>query len=247
MMRSRPTRYLILGATAGLATPVCRLLAARGAKLYLVARNPEKLSALAHELGPAVVGSATADLDVLSRHDALLTEAARALGHIDSALIAHGVLGDYRQIDPHLDRVLALLHTNLTSIISLSLWLADYFEKQGTGQLAVFSSVVGDRGRMAGSAYGASKAGLTNWLTGLRGRLYPSGVNVLTIKPGPVRTPMTQFHPLYSRFADPDSVARQILRALDRRKDVLYTPHFWRVLMFIARNLPESIVKRIKF
>ena len=94
--------------------------------------------------------------------------------------------------------------------------------------------------------YGSAKGGLALFLQGLRGRLYPAGVRVITTKPGPVRTPMTDPLPNRTRFADPRRVARDIVRALaGRSPDILYTPAIWRYIMLLVRLIPESIFKRL--
>jgi short-subunit dehydrogenase len=245
-----PGKVLVLGATAGLAMPVCRLFAAQGAQLFLTARNPEKLAALAadlHTLGASFVDTAVADLDDAAQHPALLTHAIDSLGGCDVALIAHGVLGNPRQTDVDFAASLALLQTNLISTISLCIWLSKYFVSRHAGVLAVISSVAGERGYSRNTIYGASKAGLTVYLGGLRQRIHREGVTVLTIKPGPVRTAMTAGAHGEKYFANADKVGAQILRAIQQRKEILYTPRFWAAIMFFVSLVPESIFKKLKF
>jgi short-subunit dehydrogenase len=245
---AHPGKVLVLGATAGLAMPVCRLLAAQGAQLFLVARNSQKLAVLAADLrtrGATFVDTAVADLDDTAQHAALLTHAVSSLGGCDVALIAHGVLGNPRQTDVDFAASLALLQTNLISTISLCIWLAEYFVSRHAGLLAVISSVAGERGYSRNTIYGASKAGLTVYLGGLRQRIHREGVTVLTIKPGPVRTPMTVGANGEQYFADADKVGAQILHAIEQRKEILYTPRFWAAIMFFVRLVPERIFKKI--
>jgi short-subunit dehydrogenase len=247
MRKTNPRKVLVLGATAGLAIPVCRLLAEQGAHLFLVARNAGKLSAVAADLETrgAIVHTAVADLDDTAAHAALLSHAVNTLGGCDVALLAHGVLGDAPQMDADFTAASALLHTNLISPVSLCTWLADYFVQHHAGVLAVMSSVAGERGRRANTIYGASKAGLSAYLAGLRQRIDREGVTVLTIKPGPVKTPMTTALKGYELFADADKVGVQILHAIDKKKDILYTPRFWRAIMFIVRHIPERLFKKL--
>src|SRR5208283_660508 len=121
-------------------------------------------------------------------------------------------------------------------------------ERRRTGCIAAISSVAGDRGRRSNYIYGSSKGALSLFLQGLRNRLYPSGVRVLTIKPGPVRTPMTDALPGSRHFTDPGRVGRDIVRGLEERSpDVLYTPGFWRYIMIVVRLIPEAIFKRLSF
>jgi len=241
-------KVLVLGATAGLAIPICRLLAEQGAQLFLVARNAEKLAVVAADLktrGAAFVDTAVADLDDTAGHTALLAQALNSLGSFDVALVAHGVLWNSAELDASFPMSNALLQTNLISPISLCMILSDYFVSRHAGVLAVFSSVAGERGRKANMIYGASKAGLTAYLDGLRQKIDREGVTVLTIKPGPVKTPMTADIKGYEKFAEPEKVAQEIVNAIDKKKDVLYTPGIWLVIMFIVRHIPERIFKKM--
>jgi short-subunit dehydrogenase len=113
------------------------------------------------------------------------------------------------------------------------------------GAIAVLSSVAGDRGRGSNYCYGATKAALTAYADGLRGRLNDTGVNVVTVKPGPVKTAMTAGLPGYEKMAEPAQVAKQIVRAIDKRKNTVYTPGKWRLIMAVIRAIPEFIFKKL--
>ena len=139
----------------------------------------------------------------------------------------------------------AILRTNFLSAVSLITWLANYFEASKQGTLAVISSVAGDRGRKSNYVYGASKGALNIFLDGVRNRIDRAGVNVLTIRPGFVDTPMTAHIPKGPLFASPAQVAEGILAAVERRKDVVYLPGFWRPIMFLIRNIPERVFKKM--
>jgi short-subunit dehydrogenase len=129
----------------------------------------------------------------------------------------------------------------------LTLFAAD-LEQRRTGCIAAITSVAGDRGRRSNYVYGSAKGALSLFLQGLRSRLHPAGVKVITIKPGPVRTPMTDHLAGASRFAEPELVARDIIRALERRSpDVLYSPKIWRYIMAAVEHIPEMIFKRLSF
>jgi decaprenylphospho-beta-D-erythro-pentofuranosid-2-ulose 2-reductase len=167
------------------------------------------------------------------------------MGGIDLALIAHGVLGDQQKAQADYAAAEAVLRTNFLSAVSLVTWLANYFENQKRGTLAVISSVAGDRGRKSNYVYGASKGALNVFLDGVRNRIDRSGVNVLTIKPGFVATPMTAHLPKGPLFASPETVAQGIVRAIKGRKDVVYVPGFWAVIMLIIRSIPEAIFKKL--
>ena len=243
-----PQTVLVLGATSAIAQAWMRSLAPHGTKFFLVARQEERLRAVAADLqtrGAAAVHIEALNLDRTDEHPAMLERAARVLGRIDCAMIAHGVLGDQAQADRDFSHAAMLLHTNLVSVVSLGTWLANYFEAQGQGTLAAISSVAGDRGRWKNCVYGASKAGVNMFLDGLRNRLDRRGVQVLTIRPGFVATPMTAHMPQGPLFAQPERVARDIQRAIEKRRDIVYTPWFWRWMMLAVRLIPEWKFKRM--
>ena len=245
-------RIVIFGATSAIAQATARLWARRGHRLFLVGRDPVKLSALAADLdvragAPGRVQQRQADLDDLAAHAGLVAEAQAALGGIDIALIAHGTLPDNTRcaVDPEL--ALKEIHTNALSVVSLGTLLGELMARQHGGQLAVISSVAGDRGRQSNYVYGAAKGMVTLFLQGLRNRLYDAGVHVLTIKPGFVDTPMTaairnKGGPLW---ATPERIAKGIVSALDRRRNVVYLPGFWRAIMAVIKSIPEPLFKRL--
>jgi short-subunit dehydrogenase len=248
MPDSLPRHILVLGATSAIAVAVARELLAPDARFFLVARDAAKLDAVRKDLltrGAAGVDTRVMDLDDIDAHQQMLEEALRALGSIDLALIAHGVLGDQVEAQTSFAPAAAILHTNLISAASLITWLANYFEQQHKGTLAVISSVAGDRGRKSNYVYGASKGALNILLDGVRNRVDRAGVQVLTIRPGFVATPMTAHLPQGPLFASPARVAKGIVKAIGSRKDVVYVPGFWRPIMFVIRGIPEFVFKKL--
>jgi decaprenylphospho-beta-D-erythro-pentofuranosid-2-ulose 2-reductase len=246
--RPFPTSVLALGATSAIAEATLRLLAERGARFYLVARNPHKLEAVAadlHTRGASGVATHVMDLDDTSAHPAMLAAAAQSLGTIELALLAHGVLGDQAEAQASYSSAEAVIRTNFLSAVSLITWLANYFEPLRQGTLAVISSVAGDRGRKTNYVYGASKGALSIFLDGVRNRVDRAGVHVLTVKPGFVATPMTAHLAQGPLFAQPSQVARGIVKAIERRRDVVYLPPFWALIMLILRLVPRPIFKKL--
>jgi decaprenylphospho-beta-D-erythro-pentofuranosid-2-ulose 2-reductase len=242
-------KILIIGAGSAIAEATARRWAIRGDALYLVDRDAERLGAVAGDLrvrGGSVAGQAVLDVNDFAAHAKVLDAAAAALGGLDLAFIAHGTLGD--QAAGEADPAVALkeLSTNALSVVSLGTLLANRFEAQGWGCLAVISSVAGDRGRQSNYVYGTAKATVTAFLSGLRNRLYRSGVRVLTIKPGMVDTPMTASFKKGPLFASAETVAAGIVRAVDEKKDVVYVPGYWRLVMAVIKALPEAVFKRLK-
>ncbi len=241
-------RILALGAASAIAEATLRLYADRHASFFLVGRNPRRLAAMRDDLltrGAAAVATFIVDLDDTAAHPAMLAQAVTTLGGIDIALLAHGVLGDQPEAEKNYAAAEAVLRTNFLSPVSLVGWLANYFEAEHRGTIAVISSVAGDRGRKSNYIYGASKGGLNLFLDGVRNRIDRAGVQVLTIKPGFVATPMTAHLRRNFLFAEPGQVARHIVRAIEKRKDVAYVPPFWGLIMLVVRNIPGRIFKKM--
>jgi short-subunit dehydrogenase len=241
-------KILVLGATSGIAEATCRIWAAQGAQLFLIARNAEKLAAVAADLktrGASYVGTAVADLDDTDKHAELLSHAVNSLTGMDVAYLAYGILGDQPRAEQEFDHAAQILHSNFVAPVSLLTWLANFCVQRRAGVLAVLSSVAGDRGRKSNYVYGASKAGLSAFLAGLRNRIDREGVTVLTIKPGPVKTAMTASMKGSEKFADVNKVAASIANAIDKRADNLYVPFQWQPIMFVIRNIPDRIFKKL--
>lgn len=242
-------KILIVGATSAIAQATARLWAADGDQLFLVARNADRLQAVAEDLrvrGAARVETRVLEATAWEAQAEVLDSAWAALGGLDAALIAHGSLPDQRacQRDAALTR--RELEVNALSVLSLLTQLANRFEAQGHGTLAVIASVAGDRGRQSNYVYGAAKAAVGVFLQGLRNRLHRAGVRVVTIKPGFVDTPMTAAFPKGPLWASPERVARGIHKALERGPEVVYLPGFWRWIMLVIRLLPEPLFKRLQ-
>ncbi len=244
-------RIVVLGATSAIAQQFQRLCASQGRHLLLVGRSPQRLQVIAADLlarGAASAATITADLSDLSCHARLLQTALSTLPDFDTVLLAYGSLHDQQECRRSPELVTAELNTNFVSAASLLTVFGTHFEAAGGGCLAAISSVAGDRIRRSNYVYGASKAGLTLFLDGLRSRLRPAGVKVITIKPGMVDTPMTARLRKSPLFADPKGVASAIYRALERRSpEVVYTPAYWRYAMAVVRALPRAILDRISF
>jgi decaprenylphospho-beta-D-erythro-pentofuranosid-2-ulose 2-reductase len=245
---TNPRKILVLGATSGIAEATCRIWASQGARLFLVARNAEKLAAVATDLrtrGASFVDTAVADLDDTDKHPALLSHAVNSLTGLDIAYLAHGILGDQTKAEQDFNTAAQILYTNLMAPVSLLTWLANFCVQRHAGTLAVISSVAGERGRKSNYLYGSSKAGLSAFLGGLRNRVDREGVTVLAIKPGPVKTSMTSGMKGSEKFADADKVAQSIVKAIDKRQDVLYVPFQWEPIMFVIRHIPERVFKKL--
>ncbi len=241
-------KILIVGAASAIAEAAARRWAAGGNALFLVGRNAGRLEAIAADLrvrGAASVGVFTMDANEVAAHPAMLEAAEKSLGGLDIALVAHGTLPDQKACERSVELTLREIGTNGLSVIALATLLGERFEKQGSGSLAVIGSVAGDRGRQSNYVYGAAKGMVGLFLQGLRNRLASKGVQVLTVKPGFVDTPMTAAFKKGALWAQPDDIAAGILRAIGKKRDVVYLPGFWRAIMAVIRHIPEAVFKRL--
>lgn len=239
-------KILIIGATSAIAEATARLWAKEGHRLYLVARNAERLDSIAADLlirGAESTHVGLLDVNNFDRHEAVIDEAFKTLDGIDIVLIAHGTLGDQKACEQDVNLTLKELNTNAISVISLLTHLANRFETQKQGTIAVISSVAGDRGRQSNYVYGTAKGAVSIFLQGLRQRLSKSGVHVLTVKPGFVDTPMTREFKKGFLWATPESIATSISHGIKGRNSIIYAPWFWIFIILIIRLFPEKIFK----
>jgi decaprenylphospho-beta-D-erythro-pentofuranosid-2-ulose 2-reductase len=245
---------VIFGATSRIAECCAREWVARAKggpiRLLLIARGPEKLEAIAQDLrlrcGPAgEVLTGIADFAELDKLPDIAGRAFAQLGKVDMALVAHGVLPNQTLAQQDHAQARDALLINGVSPALLAERIAEKMALQGSGTLAVISSVAGDRGRQSNYLYGSAKALLDCQLEGLRHRLWKQSVRVITIKPGPTATPMTSGLLPASGMASPEQVARDIVTGTARGTAVIYTPGKWRLIMLVIRNLPRFIFRRL--
>jgi len=243
------SRVLIFGATSAIAQETARRFAADGARFFLVARNEAALADIAADLevrGATEVTVRVADLAELGALEGLCDTAQAALGGIDIALIAQGVLPDQTACEASVVETLDMLRVNTAGPAALMVRLGDIFSRQGSGALVVISSVAGDRGRPSNYIYGASKALLSVMGEGMALALAGKGVNVLVVKPGFVDTPMTAAFPKGALWASAQTVGGEIADAVKKgRRGVIYTPFWWRFIMLVIRFAPGFLVRRL--
>jgi len=243
------SNILILGATSAIAKHTARLFAADAHSLYLVARNEDKLSAMKQDMlvrGAKEVNYEKLDLADDRQHAQLIQRASSSMGSIDTVLIAYGTLANQEMSASSYENTLKELQINCLSVISLLTILANLFEEQGSGSIAVISSPAGDRGRQSNYIYGTAKGALSIFLQGLRNRMAKSNVHILTIKPGFVDTPMTKDFKKGFLWVSPEVISKGIYKAIKKKKEVVYLPFFWLFIMLIIKSTPEKIFKHLK-
>ena len=238
---------LILGGTSDIARAMALAFAKRGWTIRLAGRALPELQREADDISARTGRAVTVhQFDVLST--ASFTAFADALpGLPDVVISVVGLLGDQTRAETDLDHAAEIMRSNYEGPALIISLFADRFRTRGHGAIVGISSVAGDRGRGSNYVYGSAKAGFTAFLSGLRNRLAASGIHVMTVKPGFVRTRMTEHMKLPPIItATPDEVGEGVFAGLDRRKDVIYVRPIWVLVMLIIRMIPERIFKRLK-
>jgi short-subunit dehydrogenase len=232
---------LILGATSSIARACSEIFASRHCKIFLASRDISELERIAVDLRirfNVEVDYAFFDITQLASHANFFETLLNKMGAIDGLIMAVGLIDklDYQKV----------IAANFTGPISFIEHYVKYLAIQKKGFIIGLSSVAGDRGRKPNYVYGASKAGLTTYLQGLRNYLYPSKIQILTVKLGLIDTKMVfgGKYPLYLA-ANPQKTAIKIIQALDKGKESVYIPGVWRIIMLIIRLIPEKIFKRL--
>jgi decaprenylphospho-beta-D-erythro-pentofuranosid-2-ulose 2-reductase len=239
---------LVLGAGSTIAQETIRQLAEDKMNLILAGRRIDEIEILRSDLEIRYgIKASVKKFDALDfdHHEDFFNEVVEESNGIDGVLLMYGAMADQKEAEKSFSISRNMIDVNYTSAVSILNIAANYFEEKRQGFICAVSSVAGDRGRKSNYIYGSTKAGLSVYMEGLRNRLHESGVQVLTVKPGMVDTKMTygvvKDSPL---LASPTKVARDIHKGIKKRKDVIYTPWFWIIIMLIIKLIPEKIFKR---
>jgi decaprenylphospho-beta-D-erythro-pentofuranosid-2-ulose 2-reductase len=243
--------WLIAGATGGIASATARELAARGYHLVLADRpeTEQRLAADAEDLRVrygATVETVFFDAVEVKKHQSLLENIEKLSGGLDGVLWTVGVMWPQSELAAEGQKAARHHEVNYVSAMQFLGLVADRFEQKKAGMIAAIGSPAGDRGRASNYLYGADKAALHVFMQGLRQRLAPAGVHVLTIKPGPTRTPMTAGMENLPLASTPQVVAKGVAQAIEKRREVAYVPGIWRLIMLVIRHIPEVIFKKMK-
>ncbi len=231
---------LIIGAKSDIAKAVAREYAKNGYNLYLAAREVNTLEGLAYDIkirSSVAVELVEFDLSAFDTHQAFYESLKeKPLG----VILVAGYMAEQKVCENDWTKTLNTITVNYTGAVNILNIVANEMQKEKRGFIVGVSSVAGDRGRKANYIYGSSKAALTAYLSGLRNRLYESGVHVMTVKPGFVATKMTQGLDLPEKLtAQPEDVAYDIFKAQQKGKDILYTKPIWQWIMLIIKMIPE--------
>lgn len=237
---------LIIGAKSDIAMALAIKYAENGFSLYLAGRNSNELESFATDLTIRHnIETRVLELDVLDyKSHQNIYDSIEVKPH--GVISVAGYLGEQENAETDFTETQKVIDTNYTGLVSLINIAANDFEKRKSGFIIGVSSVAGDRGRKSNYIYGSAKSAFSTYLSGLRNRLNAANVHVLTVKPGFVATKMTEGLDLPPKLtAKPKDVANDIFKAQKKRKNILYTKWVWRHIMFIIRNIPEFIFKKM--
>jgi decaprenylphospho-beta-D-erythro-pentofuranosid-2-ulose 2-reductase len=242
-----PQSLLLLGGTSEIGLAVARRYAGRRPlRVVLAARPSERLDAAAEELRAAGATVSTVEFDAkdTDSHPAVLDKAF-ADGDIDVAVVAFGLLGDAEQAWQDHARAVELAQVNYTAAVSVGVALAERMRRQGHGRVVALSSVAGERVRRSNFVYGSTKAGMDGFYLGLGEALRGEGITVTVVRPGFVHTKMTEGMKPAPLATTAEQVAAVVTDAVDKRKELVWAPAPWRVVMSVLRHVPRVIFRRL--
>ena len=245
-------KAVVLGATSGMGREIARRLAERGDAVFVLGNVDADLEKSAADLSArhpqhAAVGFARCDLERPETFAPALDAADDALGGFDTVIVTAAMFASQEALEADEELARRLVTVNFANTVVFCEHARKRLLARGGGQLTVFSSVAGDRGRKPVAIYGASKAGLSVYLEALDHKFHAAGLSVLCVKPGFVKTPMTAGLKPPPFAGEPERVAQDVVRAMNRKKPVLYTPGIWALVMLVLRWLPRFLMRRIGF
>lgn len=241
------SNVLILGAASDIAEAIAYAYAGRGSTVMLAARTITRLERVQADMlvrfgkSPFLLEFDALDYNGHQRFYKNLPVSP------DIVVCVFGYLGDNEKALHDFSEAKNIIDVNYTGAVSILNAASEQFIEKGSGTIIGISSVAGERGRQSNFHYGSAKAGFTAYLSGLRNYLFHKGVHVLTVKPGFVKTKMTAEMPLNPRLtASPQQIAKDVLKAADKKKNVLYSLWMWKYIMAIIRSIPEGVFKKLK-
>ena len=244
-------KVAFLGATKGMGRALARLMAERGDELFLLGRDTADLERSARDLevrgAKGKPGSAACDLEKPEGFAPALDAAEAALGGLDAVVVTADLFATQARLEDDVELARRLVTADFANTVVFCEHARKRLLARGGGTLCVFSSVAGERGRKPVAIYGAAKAGLTRYLEALDHKFRARGMRTVCVKPGFVKTSMTDGLPAPPFAGEPDAVARRVLRAIDRGEPVVYAPGMWRWIMLVIRWLPRFVMRKIEF
>jgi len=245
-------KAIVFGGTSGIGRAIARRLVERGDQVFLLGNEAAELEKSAsdlkaHHRSGAKSGYALCDLALPEGFAAALDAADAELGGFDTVVVTAAMFATQEALEADIELTRKLVTLDYANTLVFCEHARKRLLARGGGRLTVFSSVAGDRGRKPVAIYGSAKAGLSIYLEALDHKYHEAGLAVLCVKPGFVKTGMTAGLKPPPFAGEPDQVARDVLRAMDKRQAVVYTPHIWALVMLVIRSLPRFIMRKIGF
>jgi NAD(P)-dependent dehydrogenase (short-subunit alcohol dehydrogenase family) len=240
----------LFGATRGIGRAIARELAARGDSLFLLGRDEAELARSAGDLalrGARATGFAHCDLFEPAGFEPALARAEAALGGLDTVIVSAGIQAAQAELERDPELLERVLLADFVHSVRFCEAARRRLLARGGGTLCVLSSVAGDRARAPIALYGAAKAGLSHYLEGLDHGYRRQGLRTVCVKPGFVRTGLTDGLPEPPFASDPEVAARSVVRAIEHGRPVVYAPPVWRVVMAVIKALPRAVLRRARF
>lgn len=240
---------LILGASSPIARATAIAFAQKGYALFLAGRDIEDLERIGEDIKirfQVTVKWGIFNAIAYETHASFIQNVSKVMDGLEGVYVGFGMTGDQSKAVADFNEANKIIQTNYVGAVSALTHASNLLAKTQKGFIIGISSVAGDRGRQSNYVYGSAKAGLTTFLQGLRNRMFPLGVHVLTVKPGFVDTSMTYGKEGVILNAPPEKIGRSIVKAVEKRKNVVYLPWFWRMIMGIVKAIPEPIFKRLR-
>jgi decaprenylphospho-beta-D-erythro-pentofuranosid-2-ulose 2-reductase len=245
-------KAIVFGGTTGMGRAIARRLAERGDSVFLMGLDASDLAESAADLKArhpkrADVSHAVCDLEKPEGFAAALDAADESLGDFDTVIVTAAMYATQDALEADAELARRLVTVNYANTAVFCEHARKRLLARGGGRLVVFSSVAGERGRKPVAIYGSSKAGLSAYLEALDHKFHGAGLSVTCVKPGFVKTGMTAGLKSPPFAGEPEQVAMDVVRAMDRRKPVVYTPGIWALVMFVIRFLPRFVMRKIGF
>lgn len=241
---------LVLGGTSSIGRAIAAGLAKKGHPIYLASRDETDLKRFAADLEVRYrvdVKYGIFDAEDFRGHKLFLEQVVHDMDGLYGVVAAFGTLGDQSKALRDFTETQKIFNLNLIGACSILTHCANYLEKKKEGFIIGISSIAGERGKQSNYIYGASKAGFTVFLEGLRNRLYPSHVHVMTVKPGFIDTAMNFGKQGLFGVVSPQYLGEKVVKSLSRKSNEIYVPWFWRSIMWSMSCIPENIFKKLKF